>query len=178
MSAEDKSTCEFCFTKQEDLVNVICPACGYPMKGEKQEQDRFRAANEKNKQKIDEAETSLSQARFAMLWPSLAGSVIQFTFDFPPKNLIAFGITMGFYLVFVAAYFVVSWKPLPILILVAMTLLGGVLFAISIGMLSKMLLIVPAIILLIYCNAIYTVWRAEKVVDAMGEYKPGEDVRH
>ena len=174
MSNQDKSTCDFCFTKQEDLVNAICPACGYPMKGAEQEQERFMVANEKGKQKIDEAETSLSQARFAMLWPSLAGLVINFTFDFPPKNLLVFAITVGFYLLFVTAYFVVAWKPLPILILVAMTLLGGILFAISHELLSKMLLIVPAIILLIYCNAIYSVWRADRVVNAMGVYQPGK----
>jgi hypothetical protein len=171
MSEENKFTCDFCFTKQEDLVNVFCPACGYPMKGSKQEQAQFAAANKKNKEKIDEAETALSQARFAMLWPSLAAFVINFAFDFPPRNMIVFAGTLGFYGIFVAAYFVVSWRPLPILILSAMILFSGMFFAFSNGMVSKILLIVPGVILLIYGNAIYSVWRAEKAVEEMGVFR-------
>lgn len=168
---EKNEFCDFCYTRQEDLVNVFCPACGYPMKGSKEEQAHFNKANEKKKQKIDEAETALSQARFAMLWPSLAAFVINFTFDFPPRNTTVFAGTLGFYAIFVVAYFVVSWRPLPILILSAMTLLSGMLFGISTGMLSNLLLIVPGVILLIYCNAIYSVWRADKIVDEMGLFQ-------
>jgi hypothetical protein len=159
--------CDFCFEKQEDLVNTICPACGYPMKGSQQEQQQFKAAHVKEKQKIDEAETSLSQARYAMLWPSLAAIVLNFIFDFPPQNMYVFAATLGFYAVFVGAYFVVAWRPLPILLLTSMFLLSGMIFAFSTNMIQNRLLIVPGIILLIYSNAIYSTWRAEKVVDGM-----------
>jgi hypothetical protein len=160
-------TCDFCFEKQEDLVNVFCPVCGYPMKGTPQQQHNFKKQHEAIKQKIDESETALSQARFAMLWPSLTSIVISFTFSFPPKNMYIFAGTLTFYAAFIAMYFIVSWKPLPILILAAMTLLGGILFSLSRHTVPNMVLVVPAVIFLIYVNAIYSVWRAEKALETL-----------
>lgn len=162
--------CEFCFTKQEDLVNAICPVCSYPMKGSKAQQDQFIASNEKLKQKIDEAETALSQARFAMLWPSLTAILLSFGFNFPPQNMLRFAITLGFYSIFVFAYFLVAWKPFPILLLAAMVLFTGILFSMAYGIVPKMLLIVPGVIWLIYLNGIYSVWRAEKALEIKQQY--------
>ncbi len=163
--------CDFCFTKQEDFVNTICPFCGYPMKGHKTEQEQFISVNEKSKQTIDEAETALSQARFAMLWPSLTGVLLSFGFSFPPQHMLQFAITLAFYSIFILAYFLVAWRPRPILILTSTVLLTGILFSMAYGIVPKMVLVVPGVILLIYINAIYSAWRAEKVLDQMSRFQ-------
>jgi hypothetical protein len=163
-------TCDFCLEQQEDLVNVFCPTCGYPMKGNAQEQQNFKTQHEAVKQKIDEAETALSQARFAMLWPSLTSIVLTFSFNFPPKNLYEFAATLGFYAAFVVMYFIVALKPLAILILAAMMLLGGILFSLSMHTVPNGLLVVPGVIFLIYANAIYSLWRAEKALDTLSGF--------
>jgi hypothetical protein len=165
MKEKINDTCDFCFTKQEDLVNTFCPACGYPMKGSKEEQRKFFLANEKLKQKIDEAETALSQARFAMLWPSITAVVLSFGFGFPPHNIYQFLGPIVFYLLFVVLYFIVALKPFPLLILAFMILLSGILFSILHGNTLKFLLIVPGAIMLIYLNGIYSIRRAEKALE-------------
>ncbi|MDQ3111249.1 MAG: hypothetical protein M3R17_15275 [Bacteroidota bacterium] len=171
MAEEINRTCDFCFEKQEDLVNVMCPVCGYPMKGTKEAQTTFRSVNEKVKQKIDEAETALSQARFAMLWPSLTSIVITLAFNLPPKNIYQLAGTLGFYSIFVVLYFIVALKPLQILILASMILLSGILYSLSISVVPKTLLIVPAVILLIYLNCIYSTWRAEKALEGLQSFR-------
>jgi hypothetical protein len=158
-------TCDFCFTKREDLTNPHCAICGNPVNGTKDEKERFAAANEKLKQKIDEAETALSQARFAMLWPSLTAVILTFAFNFPPHNFYQFAGTLIFYAIFIGAYFIVAWQPFPILVLTSMLLLAGVLFTMWKGTALNPLLLVPGIILLIYLNAVYSVWRADKALE-------------
>lgn len=162
---EKKLVCDFCYATLEKFSDVYCPECGYPARGSKDGQEKFIAANETTKKKIDEADTALSQARFAMLWPSLTAIIVTLALGHPTQHYVESGITLAFYLLFVAMYFVAALKPFPILILCFTILLGGILFSFLRGSISKGILLVPGIIALIYLNGIYSVWRAEKALE-------------
>jgi hypothetical protein len=166
-SFPEKLACDFCYTKQEKFDELNCRECGFPLTGSEPVKAKFLADHEAEKQKIDEAETGLSQARFAMLWPSLTAILITFAFQFPPGNIPEFAVTIGYYGLFVVFYFIVSYRPVPILILSSLVLIAGILFSFANGMMFKIILIVPAMILFSFGNAIYLAKRAEKALEKM-----------
>ncbi len=157
--------CDFCKTKYDGPYRIDCPGCGYPVHGDALQQAQFTAANTELKAVIDEAETALSWARFALLWPWLAVlALAAWQFLLPPADVPAFAVTAIFCMIFIGCYFAAPWRPVPVLILALTVLIISVLAA-MVKMPFNVMFIIPAFLLIAYSNALYTVWKSEKALE-------------
>jgi hypothetical protein len=158
--------CDFCKTNYDGPYRTDCAECGYPVHGNAGEQAQFTAANEALKNVIDEAESALSWARFALLWPWLTAlALAAWQFLNPPVDLLSFGIVTFFCAIFIGCYFAAPWRPVPILILALTTLIVLLLVAFLRTGFVNVWYIIPAFLLVAYSNGLYTVWKSQKALE-------------
>lgn len=162
--------CNFCFAAETAPYTANCKECGFPIHGTSQEQAQFSVANADLKKVIDTAESALSNARFSLLWPwltTLIGSGVYFLR--PPANFLSFGILAALSLFFIAGYFVVAWKPVPVLLAttLVMLLIVGLAFWYlhSLSMNSLIPELIPLLITVVLARALYACYRVEKALD-------------
>ena len=162
--------CEFCGTKQEGPYQVSCTECGYPIYGTPQEQQIFEEQHKELKTVLDKAESALSSARFALLWPSLAALVF-IGLGFWTHRLTMSGLMIGVAVpgIFIASYFLTPWKAVPILLIdsiVALLIIGMELYTnkdLSLGGLIG--IAIPVLVESIYVRALFVCRKAEKALE-------------
>lgn len=161
--------CNFCREELKDATLAECPRCNFPLNGTSEVQAKFRSENEELEQLIQEADSALSWARFGMLWPWLTIIVIGcFYFLRSPVNISACLSVIAISSIFIACYFAVLKKTIPVLTVAFICLL----LITSYGMFAMSILlsipifwtqfIIPAILLLMYGNALYLNIKLEK----------------
>lgn len=164
--------CEFCLSETDDALPQKCSVCGFPMNGTQEEKDRFNAQYEEIKVLVDEAEAALGWARFGMFWPWLSAIIMSAYYCLrPPLEIDWFISTLIISGIFLSGYFTARRKPiltlsviLPLFIL--LTVIGiwkmRLLLGASISMLTP--LIIPAILIIMYGNALYLCRKTEKAL--------------
>lgn len=163
------SECDFCGYELNNSTLEKCPKCNFTGQGTSEEKEKFRSENVELERLVQEADSALSWARFGMLWPWLTVIAIGlFYFLRKPVNISACLSLTAISCIFIACYFAVQKKPIPILAMAFICLLliisFGV-FAMSILLSTTIYwtpLIIPAILLLMYGNALYLNVKLEK----------------
>lgn len=161
--------CEFCMADLKDGNAGKCIRCGFPIQGTDQEKENFRIVNKELEQLIQEADSALSWARFGMLWPWLSSIVIGLCYFLrAPVDIYACAADIGLSSLFISCYFTVRKKPLPTLHGAFFALLMLTIFALyqsyefSFRLAFWTPYIIPAILLIMFGNALYLMRKLEK----------------
>lgn len=171
----DSPECEFCYSKLNVDAFNICPKCDFPVHGAIEEKENFRNENAELEQLIRSADKALSWARFGMLWPWLTAIVLAvcgiiFFAAIIPGMIYTVLFTLPIPLIFITCYFIVPKKPVPILTVAFVLMLSIILYGLYEIRMFLMFpkvwleLIIPAILLFMFGNALFLMIKLEKTL--------------
>ncbi len=170
-----KKECDFCGAEIKDPFVELCPRCDFPLHGAIEAQEKFRIENEKLDQLIKSADSALSWARFAMLWPWTAAILVAGYFLISASVIVqemvfAFSSSVIISGIFIFCYFAAPKKPLQSLTLAFVLLLFMTLYGLYAARMFLMFpnfwmkMIIPALMLLMYGNALFLMLKLRKTL--------------
>jgi hypothetical protein len=164
--------CEFCQAELKNSSFANCKRCGFPISGTAIEKENFRNNNTELVELIQETDSALSWARFAMLWPWLTAIVVGATYFLrSPVEVVAFFATVTISSFFIFGYFAVKKKPVAILTAVFVVLLMLTVYSLYkaypfflIGI-NWTPFLIPTILLIMFGNALFLMRKLERTLN-------------
>lgn len=165
--------CPFCAAEIKDPFAPVCVKCDFPLHGTDEMKENFRSENAESGQLIKRAVRAFNWARFGMLWPWLTAIIVAGYFLIRTPALVqemvfAFSSSVIISSIFIFCYFTAPKKPVKILTLAFVLLLFLALYGLYAARMFLMFpgfwlkMLVPAILLLMYGNALFLMIKMEK----------------